>query len=295
MNRHEISEQIDACQLGQLDIQAPEFDELRAAIAREPSVRRQFERAQAADRRIRDALLTVEPPSGFQSRLLAALAKSEAAESSSSVPPDDTVSAALQSDEGSESGSEIEAGNQIIVERRLRLSSRRGWIALAVSSAAALLIAVWLGSSPTTNVAPGDLPELAIRYHRGFDATRDWKPLSQRPPLAPARQLEQRLITGWLEANELLGDRRRGLAFRLQSPTGLPATLYTIEGNWTGLADGPVAAQPIRTGGLWAAAWQSEGQLFVLVIPTQDPNAFRQFLPNRGGLASRKPVQITAS
>lgn len=289
MNRHEISEQIDACQLGPLDIQAPEFDELRAVIAREPSVRRQFEVAQAADRRIRDALLTVEPPSGLESRLLAALAGADAADASLSEQPGEPGSAASQSEAGSE------ATGEAIVERRSLLSSRRGWIAAAIASAAALLIAAWLGSSPTTEIAPGDLPELAIRYHRSFDAAGDWRPLTQQPPLAPARQLEQRLITGWLEANELLGERRDGLAFRLRSPTGLPATLYTIKGNWTGLADGPVAAQPIRTGGLWATAWQSEGQLFVLVIPTQDPNAFRQFLPNRGGLASREPVRSTAS
>lgn len=281
MNRHEIWEQFDVCPPEQFDLQAPEYAELRAAISRDVSLRNQLQRAQQADTRIRDSLRLVDPPSGLEARLLAALAEaSRAAETERAASAVPLVDAPLADDGAVERAAPPQG----------RKASRRWWLIAACGSAAALLIVAWFGMTPPANVTPQELPELAIKYHREFTANGHWRPMTDQPPLGPARQLEQRLITGWLGAKDLF-DSSNGLAFRLQSPTGIEATLYTAKGVLPGLASGPVAAQPVRTGGLWAAAWQSEGQMFVLVVGSPDPNAFRQFLPNRGGLAMNNSVQ----
>jgi len=276
MNRNELFEQYDALRPDRDDLAWPEFAALREALAADEAFAEEAAAREAADHRVGAALQSVEPPEGLQERLLAALGAGE-----SGFVASEAVASDIAASDIAVAG---EAATVDLPRRPIReTSSRRWWLAAAIGSAAAIFFAAWIGFSPPATPSADALPDLAIGYHRDFNAADRWRSLDEQPGLRPSRQLEQRLLTAWQPAGDLFG--RRGVAFQLQSQTGLTATLYTVEGSVQGLANGPVMAPPTRTGGLWAAAWQEEGQFYVLVIPTQSPHAFRQFLPNSGGLA----------
>lgn len=240
-------EQLDACRPGSADLDLPELAALRKSLARDAEVAREFDQIVQFDRRIVAALSEVPVPPDLAKRLLARL------QSDAGVSQEDAVVSPSPSSRVTARGRQI--------DRRALVK----WLA----AAAVVPLAGWLGwrwwprtprSVPTHEIAASLDGWLRLV---GTPGGSGWKSPESLPPgsLPPAvRALPHawkpfRTRQGWA-----------GVAVEL-APLGEPrATLLIVQGP----ARFEVPARPYvllsTSMERAAAAWATQGRLFVLVV-----------------------------
>lgn len=168
--------------------------------------------------------------------------------------------------------------------RAPRMTRRAALAGLAVAVAAAVLLAVQFLMPRKSEFTPTSLMEAAIAR---FAAERNG-PIVNHEENAPPRgfPISPEIIVdsaGWRWIDDpWLG--RRGVAYDVTIGDGaVRATLYVMEGSIEGLilAPPPTPTYP-PTQGACAAAWQSGGLVYVLVVEGKEAE-YQRFLRHPGG------------
>lgn len=239
-------EQLDACRPGSTDLDLPELAPLRASLAQDALLAEQFERIVQFDRRIAAALGDVRVPADLAERILARLQVPTERSKEPAVSPACLLAAQT-------------------AERRL--DRRRLWQWLA--AAAVVPLAGWLGwrwwPRSSRSVPPHEIVASLESWLKlvGTPGGAGWRPPQSLPPgsLPPAVHA---LPQAWKPFRT--GQGWSGLAIELALPGQPRATLLVVRGP----ARFEVPARPYAllatSMDRAAAAWASQGTLFVLVV-----------------------------
>ena len=244
---------LDALRHGDVLPSVPGFDEAAAQRLRDRVARH--------DAQVVTALHDVPVPGGLAARILADVQAELAARPQKS-----------------------EASREAGTKHNQRFSRRAAFIAGGAAVAAAVLIAVQFLSPRRREITPSELMEAAIGR---FNAERNVPLANPDMKSAPrAFAVSDEVVFHearwrWID-DPMLG--RRGVAHDLAIEQGaFRATLYVMEGSIEGLitAPPPTPTYP-PTQGACAAAWQSGGLVYVLVVEG-GANEYQRFLRRPGG------------
>ncbi len=164
-------------------------------------------------------------------------------------------------------------------DRQRRLLSRR-WLAVAaaaLSTAAILLVAVWLAIPRRPAYTPSAVLNEATEFFSSESPRTGTKPAEVSPPddYPISRGILRTPQVRWRPIQGLLGCT--GVAYDLSGPGDGRATLYVVSQAVPGLpAQPPLEPRP-TTAGCSAAAWQENGLLYVLVVDG-GPGVYRSYL-----------------
>lgn len=313
--RDEILRDMDACRPGSDDLARPELARLRAALAEQPDLARLYDKSQRLDARLEDALQQVPVPADLQARLLARLAEERLHPAS---PPAEASAAVRSAERG---GAELDLSEavalppdamvtegRVVVVREPAVETatsqagrvtRRRWLAMAMATAAALLVITWL-AWPARQLTPERVLSLAQQYYHDDPAIGSGTPLSVTPPPRqfPFSPRIVRHRPAWREIEGFLG--RKGVAYDLRGPGDIRATLYVVRVKGAtpnspevlgGLPSAP-RVQPASSGGFPTEAWQEDGLLYVLVVEGNQQD-YRNFLNQRDMLLTNLPGNVT--
>jgi hypothetical protein len=239
---------MEVCRPGSSDHLDPVLAPLAERLTADAALGEQFVRLQRLDTALQTAFRQVPVPAGLAATLLAAVEPSS--------PPVVTV--------------------QTPTVRR----SRRHWLAVgslaAAATAAALLLAVWLGMHRATADRPAAIWQASIDFFAA-DRPAGGKPLdavvNNHFPLSRSifrlPQTRCRSISGFLGTS--------GVAYDLPASVGARATLYVVDREAAGLPEQPPLSPAFSTAGCWTAAWRENGLLYVLVVDG-GPRAYQGYL-----------------
>lgn len=214
-----------------------------------------YERLQRVDSVIAKAFADVPVPEGLGDRILANLAAARPASTENRQARPEGEQPAVQA----------------AVQIRRAASSRRrllGWsLAVALSVAVLVPVAIMLMRPHATETytlaqaqdeAIGDFQSSA----RGSGELVDLAPPPEKYLFSPNVHVLPQMRWRWV--NNLLG--QRGIAYDINTPWGVAATLYVMEASVADLpADFPPST-PFTTAQWSIAAWQTEGLVYVLVV-----------------------------
>lgn len=251
---------MESCRGGIDDLSDPEFAELAEQLADDPQLRVHFQRLQEADGAIRQCMSKVPIPDGLADRVARSLA---AANPTGAPMPPPLVVTPLAVSPATSPDSPAP-----LLDKSPRFSRRRlviGFAALA--AAAALLVAVWVQPHPARHDTPTSVLEEAMEYF-GRDNQHQGELVSQKVPPAEyplSRDIRALPDVRWRFVENFLG----GMALAYDLPplpqVGGRATLYVLKRTVVDLTNLPPPT-PKSTGGQSAAAWQTGGILYVLVV-----------------------------
>ena len=213
------------------------------------------ERLKRFDARLKAAVWDVPVPEGLDQRLLERLAAARAEEA-----PQPAITAPPAS----------------ISRRRLL------WAASAVATSAVVLIAV-LGLNRQPAETPSMVVASAVQFF-GAELPGPLHQMSEPPPsdypfsrdVLPTAQVRWRPIDGFLGVS--------GVAYDLSGPGDPRATLYVVFRTAAGLGDVPPSDPMSTTAGRSAAAWQTDGLVYVLVVEGDSRDYQRYLVLARGPL-----------
>jgi hypothetical protein len=157
---------------------------------------------------------------------------------------------------------------------------RRRWLAAVggvLTTAAAILIAIWLGTPAEQPLTGSAICDDAIRLfgepadHPAHLLAKQSAPSSF--PFSPHVLCVSQ--ASWRRVDDFLGGQ--GVAYDLPGPGTVRATLYVVAlGNVAGLDSRPTK-DPSDTAGCCAAAWQ-EGQLLYVLVVQGDKSTYQGYL-----------------
>ncbi|OHB68403.1 MAG: hypothetical protein A2V70_17175 [Planctomycetes bacterium RBG_13_63_9] len=268
-----ILEAIEACRPESDDVDDPALAYLAAELAADPRLKDLFGRLQRLDATLAASFCDVPIPEGLQQRLLDRLAaaraelavSSEAEETPAAEPPRPAARVADTPRRGS---------------RRWMLAT-----AGALSAAAALLVAVWIGLFDSEDYTEQAVLDEAIQF---FSDESDKPPeqgrlLEVQPPPSGypmSRAIAQVPGVRWRSIRAFRG--RTGVAYDM-SLGGTEATLYVVLPPVVGLAARPGNDPGHRTAGSSASTWVEGGRMYVLVVRGDVPD-YERFLRRHGPL-----------
>ena len=255
-----LLEAIEACRPGSQDPSDAELAALADGMASDPKLRAVYDKLKQTDVVLEEAFRDVPVPEGLTDRILSRLASA----GDSNVRPEDPiighVSTIAPDSPAAEGGRFWRRGFW-----------QRGWVlgtgSLALVGSLLIALTIWHGSE---DVLTGGTVELAAVSL--FDKEADTSPpgvLASEVsppgsyPLAPPTVdqlpgIRWRWIDGFLE--------RRGVAYDLAPAGGRRATLYVIKRTVPNLRSSPPSVPSFNSQNRCAAAWQSGGLLYVLVV-----------------------------
>ena len=203
------------------------------------------------------------------------------------VPVPDGLAARLLADVQSELATmpqQSETSRDIGIGRRRRISRRAALIGGGATVAAAVLVAVRFLSPGPPDITPAELMEAAIgRFNAESNSPLANRSLESAPSAFPLNDEIAFLDARWRRLDDpILG--RRGAAYDLAIGQGaFRATLYVMEGSIDGLITAPPGTPTYPpTQGACAAAWQSGGLVYVLVVKGGSAE-YQRFLRRPGG------------
>lgn len=253
VRNEQLLEAMESCRPDSDDLRDPNMADLARKIASSRDLRQHFERLQQADLAMKAAFQDVPVPEGLADRLLQRLAAARAAEAQTTEPEAPTPA-----------------------PKRI---SRRGLLvaAGALSTAAAVLVAILLGFKTPQSNSPSSILEDAAQYFAA-DSSQDghWLAETPAPEDGPfSRDVLQLPQIRWRSIDKFLGGA--GVAYDLPpGPDGARATLYATRQTVTGLPAMPPAT-PAWDSGCSAGAWQDGDTLYVLVVEG-DTRAYQSYL-----------------
>jgi hypothetical protein len=241
-----------------------ELPKAGADWANGPAGERLRQRLARHDAQVASALQAALVPSGLSERVLAAVQQELAAR-----PRASSIQTHASAD-----------------HRERRMTRRAAWAGMAAAVAATVFVAVQFFSPKKSEFTPASLMEAAIAR---FAAERNEPPDSQdskttEPPHdlpISSEILVESARWRWID-DPWLG--RRGVAYDVTvGDEAVRATLYVMEGEMEGLisAPPPMPSYP-PTQGACAAAWQSGGLVYVLVVEGKEAE-YQRFLRHPGG------------
>jgi hypothetical protein len=268
--RDDLLEAMEACRPGGEDLRDPAFSALAERLANDPELAQRFDRMQRADAAVKAAFQDEPVPGGLAGRISAGLtaararARVDAGQVSqlAEVQPTDSP-ATLESRPTPAASWETYPAPQ---QKRF---SRRGLFIGAAASvmAATVLLAMIFGFKAQHAITRDQILQTAAQL---FDTEprEAGQLLAEVSPPADypfSREVIQVRGTQWRWVKEDLLENR-AVAFDLPGPPGARATLYALKRSVPGLpAEAPPLPQ-LSTNGRSAAAWQSEGLVYVLVV-----------------------------
>lgn len=267
IRENRLVEAIEACRPGSDDLSDPALGFLARAVEADPDVRAVYERCQALDGRLAAAFAGAPVPEGLAGRIMARLG---------AAPGDPPGPCPAPRSAG-------------------RRRARRRWFAGA-AVAACLAVGVAIGLVQFDRPAPlsvgqvqGGGLDFAMREPAEVFGTGElWTGANHPPDYPYSRGLYSFRGTRFRRVEGFLG--RDGVAYDLTSDWGNTATLYVVRTDKRGTAPLP-AGLPFeppgfdgadRTGGYCAAAWQSDGLLYVLVVHADSRRAYDRFVQPPG-------------
>ncbi len=281
-DEHELLPLVDSCRADAAG--PPDAEDLAAAVAADPALRPSadklahdpaaqalFARAQQLDRKIQSAMTNIAVPADLAARILSRLAGNDNTLEVAIIAPAVITTEVPQVSLGHRLGRTV--------------WHRRYWLATGLATAAGLLLFVnWYASA--IPYSPGMILEAA----REFDAAAPHEPGSSLAESRPSQHyaVSNRIVTSaesrWRIVANFLG--RKAVAYDLQTPAGVKATLYVAR--LGGLPTAPqidahlLPTAPPRkpqpaSGGDSMATWQEHGRLYVLVVHG-DANAYQQLI-----------------
>jgi hypothetical protein len=251
----QIREQIDACRPGSDDLALPELAEVAAAVEQDGAVAAELARSQRFDQAVSVAMHELPLPAGLAERVLAALEANKL--SPAPAPP------------GADSA---------------RGWSRRRWLTLAVSLAALLLIAVtarqFIRGTPR-QITQEDLSQAVAAWDAAV-ASNPW--VKSPVPVTVPKGINVPPGAGWQTVLMPPGCSGNAVAINLIPPGGKARAMLVVVSSTAKFNAGPRPAGLTLSrwaGSIAAAAWQSRDSnvLYVLIVHTDDPQGWRNFLP----------------
>ena len=253
--KRELLEAMESCRACDGDLKETQFAELAAALGEDGELRARFERLQRADAAIKAAFADVPLPADLAERVLRRL-------SETAIQSADPIKVTL------EPGPEPPALLPLAtVAPQPNFISRRLMIAgfAAVAASAAVAVAIWLDHHRAPALTPGQVIETAMDFFArdnaspGEQVSRVAPPsdLPISPDIARFTDVRWRRVESFAEGE--------AVAYDLPSRSG-KATLYVSKCTVAGLPPYPPPQPTLSTGGNSAAAWQSGGLLYVLVV-----------------------------
>ena len=270
--KREILEAMESYRACNGDLNDPQFVELAAALGENGELRARFERLQQADTAIKAAFADVPVPADLAGRVLRRLG----------------VETAIQSAEPIQSAAESAPDSSALppfehaMPQPKRITRRRlmaGFAAVAASAAVAA--AVWLHNHRSPALSPGQAIETAMDFFRQDNGPQGELASRVAPPgefpISPdiARFTDVR----WRRVERFADGQ--AVAYDLPSRHG-KATLYVANCTAAGLPPFPPPLPTLSTGGNSAAAWQSGGLLYVLVVQG-DAQTYADYLDRSQG------------
>ena len=249
---------LEACRPGSDDLDDPHFADLARELAVDADLAGRFDRVQRVDAVVKTAFHDVPVPAGLQDRLLARLDQEAGRSAANAATP--------------------------LVPAK-RLSRRRvAWVLATASVAAGVLVAVALGLRGDRLEPPAVIAERSIAFfasEAGGEGQLVAKTAApQRYPFSSDLLRTPQLR--WREVTDFLGSY--GVAYDLSAAGAGRATLYVVHRTDRGQSETPPDTPTWSTAGYSAAAWQSGGNLYVLVVEG-DSHAYRSYLDlSRGPL-----------
>ena len=244
-----IIEGIEACRPGSDDLLQGDMSDVARAIHDDPRALARYQRVQAWDAVITDALDQVVVPEGLDGRILDRLQASQVTASSASA-----------------AGDSLPNGGQTIAVRW----RRRRWLTAAAGIAAALFVAAWLGDWLSPRGADS-LEQLAERLQTELAASSEPWHTGTAHRAFPVPAEVNASPTDWHAIANL-----RGVAYRVRNNTGV-ATLFVLKRSAAELPTVPPLAPQSTTGGKSVAYWQKGALLYVLVVEG-DQRRYRSFV-----------------
>jgi hypothetical protein len=241
-----------------------EFAPGAADWARSPSAERLRERLERHDAQMTSALHDVPVPSGLDQRVLTVIQQELA-----------TQPLKQKHDNYADTST---------ARPRSRMTRRAAWIGLAAAIAGAAFVAVQLLSTKKSEFTPTSLMEAAIaRFVAESNQPLANHDLKDAPPAFPISGdiMAQAARWRWID-DPWLG--RRGVAYDVSVGDGaVRATLFVMQGSIDGLIESPPPNPSYPpTQGSCAAAWQSGGLVYVLVVQGKEAE-YQRFLRHPGG------------
>ncbi len=274
-----LLEAIDACRPGSDDLLDAELASLADAMAVDPELRAVYDKLEQTDLALAEAFYDVRVPEGLADRILDRLASADEAPASLEEPSttqDETVD--LPSPP---------AGRARFWRRKRIL------VTVVGATAASLLAALWVWSGSREDWTEGEVANAAVVL---FDDEGSPPPMGiltsqESPPNShPICLLVNRFQeTRWRWTTGLLG--RKAVAYDLTPAGGARATLYVVKYIVPSLPTSAPQYPVFNSRNRCAAAWQSGGLVYVLVVEG-DARRYREILNMSSGrpiLADNRP------
>lgn len=249
-----ILEAIEACRPGSEDLSDAELAVLADEMAAKAELRTVYDKLKQTDVVLAEAFHDVPVPGGLADRIVDRLASARPTQ----VVPDGSTAT---EDNAAESSPQI-------AKRGRRL--RRRWVlsaaVLAVAGSLLMVFAIWGDSEDGLTGGTAEQAAIVLFGKEGNAPPAGHRASDVSPPRAHpfSPQLPQPPGTRWRRIDEFLG--RRGVAYDLTAPGQPKATLYVIKRRAPNLRDSPPYNPAYNSLNRCAAAWQSDGLLYVLVV-----------------------------
>lgn len=289
-----LSEALEACRADGGDLSDPALESLALRLAADAELAERWTRIQAFDRKIAGAFMAIPVPEGVRQRVLARLvAAAETAEAIAGAPPADPPAASAP--RPSQPPSESRPAPARRKPARPSPARRRLLVVAALSAAAAVAVAVWLGDLGT---APRDARQVLDETQQTFLADRaaPGALLTEASPpagLPLSREVAaQSPAVRWRPVEQLLGTK--AVAYDLPARRGVRATLYVARVRVAGLPDRPPLVPSRNTGGAIIGAWQEGPLLYVLAVEGNESD-YRRLLRGPSGPVAWLALQPSKS
>jgi hypothetical protein len=247
----DLTTAIESCRPGSADLGEPEMERVRAAIASDPKLARQFEALHRFDARLGKVIRQGDVPPGLEERIEAALAASD------------------------ETATDTEASDNRPIERPSR---RRLWAVAAIAATVATVatgVTLWRVFLNEDRLARTVIEERAAEWCDALNPAK-WK--TTDPPQAYRFASEVQLSPDAWQRVSLPDDAGDAVAYRLTPPAGARSvrrmTLLVLEAAVNGVPNIP-PQNPYKTQDRLVASWQVGGNVYVLVIQGEDLGALQ--------------------
>ncbi len=257
MDRRTI-EGLEACRPDSDDLRSPELSDVARRVQQDPEARIAYERVQAWDASVSNALEQVPVPPGLAERILSRLVPADLP-----AQPDAVIPSILPFE-------------QTAIEQKTagwsrlnHFGSRRQWLAVGSMTAAGLLVAAFLSTWLRTD-APRPLEILADGWLQGLAGS--WQPAEPAPRGFALPSGVAATPMGWQQLSN-----PRGVAYKLSDGKAGTATLFVVRLSVAGLPIAPPPVPQSTTGGKAVAYWQSGSLVYVLVIEGNE-RSYRNFV-----------------
>lgn len=250
-----LLEAIDACRPGSEDLSDAELSALAEGMAVDPELRAVYDRLKQSDVVLAEAFHDVPVPDGLGDRILDRLASARRMQAA----PDGSTAT---EDNAAESSPPLAKRGRFWRRRRLL----GGVAALVLAGSLLLAFSIWGDSEDA--LTGGMVEQVAIEL---FDKECDSLPAGQRaddvsPPRSHPLDPNVAQLAGirWRWIDGFLG--HRGVAYDLAPPGSPRATLYVFKCRVPNLGVSPPRTPACNSRNRFAAAWQSGGLLYVVVV-----------------------------